>query len=129
LQFAKPELQLTAGQPRLDGGVCDSDEYKAQSALMTFEPADKAISNTAGWLVVVLSLLSNSTLVPAAASIRNPLFGAVPAIQFWTAEVTSITRKLPFTVLGTETLLATASPGVGAFNAVTVVSAQEPFAM
>jgi hypothetical protein len=48
------------------------------------------MSSVAGWLVVVFSLASNWTAVPALPVIHRPSLGSAPSIQFWTAEVTSM---------------------------------------
>jgi hypothetical protein len=79
----------------------------------------------AEWLVVVLSLLSNSTLTVPAGSIRNPLL-ATPFSQLCTAAVTSTVRNR--FVAGTATPLATDVPATGALLPFTAVSDQGPLA-
>ena len=51
----------------------------------------RVTSNSAGWLVVALSLLSRVILMsPSAGAMRKPLL-VVPDSQFWTAAVASTT--------------------------------------
>src|SRR5580692_3123375 len=88
-----------------------------------------AICNTAGWLVVELSLLSNITEVcddPGSAAIRIPSFATVPLSHAFTSAVASIVIKLLAALTGT--CHATTIPAAGAFVPFTVASIHVPFA-
>jgi hypothetical protein len=85
----------------------------------------RTISRTAGWLVVVLSLLSKKTETLPFPVTMNPLLLVGVSIQPPTTLVAS-TAMYWFAV--TETPLATDSPMAGVFRPVTPDSVQAPFA-
>jgi streptogramin lyase len=83
------------------------------------------ISNSAGWLLVVLSLESKLTAVAAVfATSANPLLGVAPLSHSSTTAVTSTVRNT-FAV-PTGTAETTADPSAGAVWSVTVASFQAP---
>ena len=84
------------------------------------------IVSVAGWLVVVLSLLSNAAFTVASGVMMKPLFG-VPLSQATTADVASTVMYSPASDTGTPA--ATATPGTGGVVPFTTNSVHAPFAM
>src|SRR5208337_1389877 len=73
-------------------------------------PPANAMSNSGGWLVVVLSLLSNVALNELLATSARPLFVSLPFSHVWTADVT-LTRMYWFlSAVVTVTFEAIAAP-------------------
>src|SRR5580704_936134 len=87
-------------------------------------PPAKATSNSAGWLVVVFSLLSNVALNVLLATSARPLFVSLPLSHACTAEVTLMRMYWFLSAVVTLTFEAIAAPRGGALLASIVLSNQ-----
>src|SRR5580658_6798293 len=87
-------------------------------------PPANAMSNSAGWLVVVLSLLSNVALNVLLATSARPLFVSLPFSHACTAGVTLIRMYWFLSAVVRATLETIVVPSAGALLASIVPSAQ-----